>query len=178
MVSTRIWNLSSSVWTTAAVRVNPLSRANHSSNRIIHRTESFSPVKSFEPILNVILVSLKRSLRFFDASVIFHGRIIVSLLVDDVDILSSKVCPSFVLRRLFILVRNWKFRGYLPCRYCPSSLLFMLLPRDLVERKKVISRMIFLSYVFGQASRAEMEDVGIDVEHEWIRDFYESIDCF
>lgn len=37
----------------------------------------------------------------------------------------------------------------------------MLLPRDLVERKKVISRMIFLSYVLGQASRAEMEDVGI-----------------
>lgn len=36
----------------------------------------------------------------------------------------------------------------------------MPLPRDLVERKEVISRMIFLSYVFGQASRAEMKDVG------------------
>lgn len=46
-------------------------------------------------------------------SIIFHERIILSPLVHDVDIPSSKVCPSFVRRQFFILGRNCKFRGYL-----------------------------------------------------------------
>lgn len=116
--STRIWNLSSPFWTTyyAAFHVNLLSRdrkANDDSQKLFQQDRS---VKSFEGSSTPPL-SLWNRLHFLDASIIFHKRIILSPFVDDVDILSSKVCPSFVPYRLFILVRNWKFCGYLPRVY-------------------------------------------------------------